>query len=169
MKVSTSIFVALLFALPAFGQSLADTTRVGVFDPSKSWITTLDDVKEYLTEVNSPAPTFTIGSGWGSGATASIEGTDMAGMITINSGTGSLSFTSLGTLTFNTAFESGAKYAVFYSSENANATGANMGGYLRTTSRAIGSFVIDASNSNITSRAVPSTTYTVFYHVVRYD
>ena len=168
MRKAIILFLAL-FAATSYGQDLADTTRVHFFDPSKSFDKTLDDVKEYLTEVNSPAPTFAIGSGWGSGATASIEGTDMAGMITINSGTGSLSFSALGTLTFNTAFESGAKYAVFYSCENANATGANMGGYLRTTSRAIGSFVIDASNSNIISRAGPSTTYTIFYHVVRYD
>lgn len=117
----------------------------------------------------SGTPSFTLAGGLGTGATSSIEGNDLAGKITINTGTGSLSFTSIGTLTFNTAFPTGAKYAVFFQAENTNATTANMSGYLRPTTLAVGSFVIDGSNGNVQSRVSPSTTYTVFYHVVQYE
>jgi hypothetical protein len=117
----------------------------------------------------SGTPSFTLAGGLGTGATSSIEGNDLAGKITINTGTGSLSFTSIGTLTFNTAFPTGAKYAVFFQAENTNATNANMSAYLRPTTIAVGSFVIDGSNGNVQTRVSPSTTYNVFYHVVQYE
>ena len=112
--------------------------------------------------------TFSIGSGWGTGATASISGDDLAGEITVNSGTGSLTATTLGTLTFNKAFPTGAEYAVFFHPSNTSAGGANMT-YVLAASKAVGSFVCDSSNSNITSRIGPSTTYKVYYHVIQYQ
>lgn len=116
----------------------------------------------------SGAPSFTIGSGWGTGATASISGDDLAGEITVNSGTGSLTATTLGTLTFNKAFPTGSEYAVFFHHSNTNAVGANMT-YVVATSKAVGSFICDSSNSNIASRIAPSTTYKVYYHVIQYQ
>lgn len=116
----------------------------------------------------SGAPSFTIGSGWGTGATASISGDDLAGEITVNSGTGSLTATTLGTLTFNKAFPTGSEYAVFFHPSNTNAGGANMM-YVVATSKAVGSFICDSSNSNIASRIGPSTTYKVYYHVIQYQ
>ena len=116
----------------------------------------------------SGSPSFTIGSGWGTGATASIVGDDLAGEITVNSGTGSLTATTLGTLTFNKAFPTGAEYAVFFHPSNTNAVNANMT-YVLATSKAVGSFICDSSNSNITSRIGTSTTYKVYYHVIQYQ
>ena len=113
-------------------------------------------------------PSFTIGSGWGTGATSSIVGDDLAGEITVTSGTGSLTATTLGTLTFNKAFPTGAEYAVFFHPSNTNAGGANMM-YVVATSKAVGSFICDSSNSNIASRIGPSTTYKVYYHVIQYQ
>ena len=116
----------------------------------------------------SGTPTFTIGSGWGSGATSSIEGTDLAGRITVNSGTGTLTATTLGTITFNNAFPTGGKYAVMWSCANDAARGANM--YLIFAgSIVVGSFVGDINNSNITARIAPSSTYIMFYTVVQYE
>jgi len=114
------------------------------------------------------APSFTIGSGWGTGATSSIVGDDLAGEITVTSGTGSLTATTLGTVTFNKAFPTGAVYAVFFHPSNTNAGGANMT-YVLATSKAVGSFICDSSNSNITSRIGPSTAYKVYYHVIQYQ
>lgn len=113
-------------------------------------------------------PTFTIGSGWGSGATSSISGDDIAGKIIVTSGTGSLTATTLGTITFSTAFPTGSTYAVFFSNANDNARGANMHLTLPTT-MAVGSYVADINNSNITARIGPSTAYHIFYHVIQYE
>ena len=116
----------------------------------------------------SGAPSFSIGSGWGTGATSSIVGDDLAGEITVTSGTGSLTATTLGTITFNKAFPTGSEYAVFFHPSNTNAGGANMT-YVLATSKAVGSFICDSSNSNIASRIGPSTTYKVYYHVIQYQ
>ncbi|PTG25079.1 hypothetical protein BU638_11410, partial [Staphylococcus chromogenes] len=85
-------------------------------------------------------PTFAIGSGWGSGATSSIAGDDIAGKIIVTSGTGTITATTLGTVTFATAFPTGATYAVFFSNANDNARGANMHLTLPTT-MAVGSYI----------------------------
>lgn len=116
----------------------------------------------------SGVPTFTIGSGWGTGATSSIEGTDLAGKITVTSGTGSLTATTLGTLTFNKSFPSGTKYAVLLTCADNDSRGANMSLTIAST---IGtsSFVFDINNSNITTRLANSTGYELFYHVVQYE
>lgn len=117
----------------------------------------------------SGTPSFTLASGWGTGASSSIEGTDLAGKITITTGTGTLTITNMGTLNFNTAFPASVKYAIFLTAANASATGANMGAYLFCTSLGDSGFVIDASNSNVSNRVSVSTTYTIFYHVVQYE
>ena len=116
----------------------------------------------------SGVPSFTIGSGWGTGATSSIEGTDLAGKITVTSGTGSLTMTTLGTLTFNKAFPTGTKYAVLFQCADNDSRGANM--YL-TMAGSIGtsSFVCDINNTNITTRVSTSTSYELFYHVIQYE
>ncbi len=76
--------------------------------------------------------------------------------------------TTLGTITFNKAFPTGAEYGVFFHPSNTNAGGANMT-YVIATSKAVGSFICDSSNSNITSRIGPSTAYKVYYHVIQYQ
>lgn len=122
---------------------------------------------ERLTQA-SGTPTFTIGSGWGSGATSSIEGNDLAGKITVNSGTGTITATTLGTITFNKSFPSGTKYAVFWSCGNDATRGANFM-YIYASTIGITSFIGDINNSNITARYGPSSTYVLFYHVVQYE
>lgn len=116
----------------------------------------------------SGTPSISIGSGWGTGATVSIEGTDLAGKITITSGTGSLTMTQIGTLTFNKAFPTGTKYAVLYQCADDDSRGANM--HLTTaSSRTTTSFVVDINTANITGRIVNSTAYEIFYHVIQYE
>ena len=112
-------------------------------------------------------PSFTIGSGWGTGATSSIAGDDLAGKITVNSGTGSLTATTLGTVTFSTAFPTGSVYAVFFTNADNDARSANMNLTI-PTSMGVSSFVADINNSNITARISPSTGYEVYYHVIQY-
>ena len=116
----------------------------------------------------SGTPSISIGSGWGTGATVSIEGTDLAGKITITSGTGSLTMTQIGTLTFNKAFPTGTKYAVLYQCADDDSRGANM--HLTTaSSRTTTSFVVDINTANITGRIANSIAYEIFYHVIQYE
>lgn len=116
----------------------------------------------------SGTPSISIGSGWGTGASISIEGTDLAGKVTVTSGTGSLTMTAIGTLTFNKAFPTGTKYAVMFQCADNDSRGANM--YL-TMAGSIGtsSFVLDINNTNITTRISNSTAYEVYYHVIQYE
>lgn len=129
---------------------------------------TYNGTRWFRTSQASGTPTFTIGSGWGSGATSSIEGTDLAGRITVNSGTGTLTATTLGTITFSKAFPTGGKYAVMWSCANDAARGANMS-LIFAGSIVVGSFIGDINNANITARISPSSTYIMFYTVVQYE
>ena len=122
----------------------------------------------FRTSQASGTPTFTIGSGWGTGATSSIAGTDLAGKITVNSGTGTLTCTTMGTVTFNTAFPTGAKYAVHYQVGSDSCRGANLNLAI-TASAGVASYVIDINSGSITSRLNPSTTYVIFYRVTQYE
>lgn len=111
--------------------------------------------------------TFTIGSGWGTGATSSIAGDDLAGEITVTSGTGSLTMTTLGTVNFASSFPTGTVYAVMFQCSDTNARGANMNLTI-ATSKGTSSFVVDINNNNITTRISTSTTYKMYYHVIQY-
>ncbi len=113
-------------------------------------------------------PTFTIGSGWGTGATSSIDGTDLAGKITVTSGTGSLTATTIGTVTFNKAFPTGSKYVVNFQIYSATCRDANLNLAI-TTSEGVSSFVIDINSSSITSRLATSTTYVIGYSVTQFE
>lgn len=116
----------------------------------------------------SGTPSISIGSGWGTGASIAIEGTDLAGKVTVTSGTGSLTMTTIGTLTFNKAFPTGTKYAVMFQCADNDSRGANM--YLTMAgSIGVSSFVLDINNSNITSRISTSTAYELYYHVIQYE
>lgn len=116
----------------------------------------------------SGTPSISIGSGWGTGASIAIEGTDLAGKVTVTSGTGSLTMTTIGTLTFNKAFPTGTKYAVMFQCADNDSRGANM--YLTIAgSIGVSSFVLDINNSNITARISNSTGYELYYHVIQYE
>jgi hypothetical protein len=114
-------------------------------------------------------PGFTIGSGWGTGSSSSIEGNDLSGKITINSGTGAITATTIGTIVFNKAFPSGSKYSVRVWGADSDAAGANMSGYAISTTQSTTGYVIDINNTNITLRLSTSTGYEVFYQVVQYE
>jgi len=91
----------------------------------------------------------------------------LGGKITVTSGTGSITATTLGTVTFATAFPTGAVYSVVFSNADDDARVANM--HLTIpTSMGTSSFVADINNSNIAARLSPSTGYEIFYHVVQY-
>lgn len=111
--------------------------------------------------------TFTLDSGWGTGATSSIAGDDLAGEITVNSGTGSLTMTTMGTLTFASSFPTGTVYAVMFQSSNNDARGANMHLTI-ASSKSTTSFVVDTNIATITGRIANSTTYKIYYHVIQY-
>jgi len=113
-------------------------------------------------------PTFTIGSGWGTGATSSIDGTDLAGKITVTSGTGSLTATTIGTVTFNKAFPTGSKYVVNFQVYNDACRGANLNLAL-SVSETTASFLIDINNASITSRLGTSTTYIIGYSLTQIE
>ena len=116
----------------------------------------------------SGTPSISIGSGWGTGASIAIEGTDLAGKVTVTSGTGSLTMTTIGTLTFNKAFPTGTKYAVMFQCADNDSRGANM--YLTMAgSIGVSSFVLDINNSNIITRISTSTAYELYYHVIQYE
>ena len=116
----------------------------------------------------SGTPSISLGSGWGTGASIAIEGTDLAGKVTVTSGTGSLTMTTIGTLTFNKAFPTGTKYAVMFQCADNDSRGANM--YLTMAgSIGVSSFVLDINNANITSRISTSTAYELYYHVIQYE
>jgi len=117
---------------------------------------------------SSGTPSFTIGSGWGTGATSSIVGDDISGKITVTSGTGSLTATTLGTVTFATAFPSGSAYSVFFANADDDARGANMHLTIPTT-MGTSSYIANINNSNITARLSTSTGYEIFYHVIQYQ
>lgn len=112
-------------------------------------------------------PNFTLDSGWGTGATSSIAGDDLAGEITVNSGTGSLTMTTMGTLTFNSTFPTGTVYAVMFQSSNDAARGANLHLTI-ASSKSTSSFVVDTNIATITGRIANSTTYKLYYHVIQY-
>ncbi len=114
----------------------------------------------------SGTPTFTLGSGWGTGATSSIVGTDLAGKITVTSGTGSLTCTTIGTVTFNKAFATGATYVVHFQIYSDTCRSANLN-LAFSTSEAVGSFVIDINSASILSRLGTSTTYVIGYRVTQ--
>ena len=114
-------------------------------------------------------PTFTIGAGWGTGASSVIEGTDLAGKITVTSGTGSLAMTNFGTLTFNKAFPAGAKYVVIFSSANNNARDIGMATWTYAASVGLNSFIADCNNSNLVNRIQNSTTYQFYFQVIQYE
>jgi hypothetical protein len=113
-------------------------------------------------------PTFTIGTGWGTGATSSITGNDLAGKVTVTSGTGSLTMTNFGTITFNKAFPTGAKYVVNFQIYNDACRGANLNLAL-SVSETTTSFLIDINNASIISRLGTSTTYILGYSVTQIE
>ncbi len=116
--------------------------------------------------IGATAPSFTIASGWGTGSSASISGTDVAGEITINSGTGTITCTNFGTLTFGTAFTGTAKYAVIF--HPSDGQGDSINAYLGyATSVGLSSFV-QAGGAGLAARISTSTTYKYQYLVVKY-
>lgn len=122
----------------------------------------------FRTSQASGTPTFTIGSGWGTGATSSIAGTDLAGKITVTSGTGTLTATNFGTVTFNKAFPTGAKYVVNFQIYTSTCRDANLN-LAVSASETTTSFLIDINSPSITSRLATSTTYVIGYSLTQYE
>lgn len=159
------------------GVNKMNTTSRNALTPSDGWVIyntetkgsdTYNGTRWFRTFQSAGTPTFTRGSGYGTGSSSSIEGTDLAGKITISTGSGSLTMTKLGDITFNKALATGAKYAVFFS--NANTATADLNThYLFTASRTVSGYTIDFDNSSMSGRIQNSSTYEFFYHVIQYE
>lgn len=78
-------------------------------------------------------PGVAIGSAAGSGATVSVVGGNLAGVITFNSGTGILGSGALFTLTFANSFAFPTNCAISLEPNNSAAAGANGNVYITTT------------------------------------
>lgn len=71
---------------------------------------------------NSGAPTVAVGAGAGSGATASIAGTNLAGVVTVSTGTSTTGSSVLATITFNGTLGTAPQGCTLFP-RNANAVG----------------------------------------------
>ena len=112
------------------------------------------------------APTFTIGSGWGTGASSSITGTDVAGEITVTSGTGSLTPTQWGTINFGGNYDN-TNYAVHLWPSNLAAS--NILNYLGFASaKNVGSCVVGGAMA-MAARVTISTAYKFYYRITQYQ
>jgi hypothetical protein len=112
------------------------------------------------------APTFTIGSGWGTGASSSITGTDVAGEITVTSGTGSLTPTQWGTINFGSNYAN-TNYAVHLWPSNLAVNDIlNYLGFASTKN--VGSCVVGGATA-FSSRVSNSTAYKFYYRITQYQ
>ena len=166
MKKIFAVLFLVFFSHSLFAQLiLADTTKMTVFDPTKSWTPTLKKLDEYISKVGTAAPTFTLASGFGSGATSSIVGTNIAGEITVNVGSGTISCTDWGTINFSSNFDD-TNYALLLYPANQNANLSILYiGYAKTKN--VGSVVFGDANS-MSARIFANTTYKIYYNIVRY-
>lgn len=163
------------FSMLDDGMVFTDDGGNGVryFDDYSDFLITSDNaipstlaVKKLIYGTGSTAPTFTIGSGWGTGASSSITGTDLGGEITITSGTGALTPTTFGTINFGTNFPSTNYAVLFYpSNDNANAISTYLG---YASSKAVGS-VVETASTGLAARVTISTTYKIYYKIFLYQ
>lgn len=112
----------------------------------------------------SSAPTIAAGTGAGTSPTISITGTDLAGYITVTTGTlPSLSAT-IATITFNAAYGSAPRYIGLSAGNGTTAalTGANMV-FVDQSAIATTTFTITSGTTSLT----PATTYKFFYNIVQ--
>lgn len=114
----------------------------------------LDVFNGHIAVGQTTAPTIAVDANAGTGATASVSGTDTAGAIQLDTGTLLWAAGAQATVTFNLAFASAPK--VVLTATNANAAAAVVGVYVTktTTTLVINFAVADAS----------ATTYTWDYH-----
>jgi len=145
-----------------------DVDLSSVILPNDLAIPSVGITKQVIAGISTTAPTFTLSSGWGSGATANVTMNSNAvrGKVTINSGSGVATATEFGTFTFASAFPSGSEYTVKFWPADAN--GNNLGLYVGyPTSVGLSSFV-QTGSSGMAARIVASTTHNFFYEIQQY-
>ena len=107
---------------------------------------------------SSSIPTIAAGAGAGSGASASISGNDVAGVITLNTGTGGTANANLFNVTFGNAYASAPKAVI---TRNCN-RGSAASTQVTATSTSTTGWAGGSGGSSLSD----STTYTFYYLVV---
>jgi len=133
----------------------ADTLWISVGTTSASWSPLLTAGSDDLT------PTFATSSGAGTGATATVTGNDVEGIIEVVAGTTPTAGAAVGTLTFEQA-RSAAPKAVVLTPANANAATRQPNVYIAKTTLATSGF----SLSHTGTALIADSTYQWYYRVV---
>lgn len=107
-------------------------------------------------------PSYTLGTGAGTGATASITGNDAAGYITINSGTTPTATGDILTFTFNTALTN-TPTSIQITAGNTTAAQIFQRFYIDQATASTTSFVLKNTSTAISA----SSTYILYYHVTQ--
>lgn len=153
---STTAFVIQDAALNTL--FLADTTSAKIII---SQLTITGDVTldRHLTTSSLSPPTIVVGAAACTGGTASVSGTDVAGLITVTSGTGCSGLGKLATVTFLAPYTTTPR--IVLTPANANAAGLSV--YIDKTTITISAFDLQASAGTISN----TTEYDWYYQVIQ--
>jgi hypothetical protein len=146
---------------PVSGLSVYNTTIDG---------TCVYDGTNWIRQSQKSSPTIAVGTGAGTGATASISGSDLSGVITITAGTSPATAATTVTVTFHTAFSTAPKTVIITpAEEDAVAMLYTSGGgrchYVPAADIGTGSWIVKSGPSG--NVIVNATEYKLFYHVIQ--
>lgn len=117
----------------------------------------------------SKTPTVTVGAGAGTGASASVVGNDMAGVITVTTGT-SLVVGNIVTLDFHTDYDVAPRAVIISGANEAGSAMIVVGGATRNwyaPSADITTVDFEIDSGSVFNSAAESTEYKLYYHVIQ--